>query len=130
MSSDRRGCLQLLTAHLSGHQVMINGRAISPPLQSSPLTQRGFRYGRMSAEVRSKRKWLTFIGTFCDPWSPASRVPAVPGGALMAAATTSTSLVPVQPVFTDSTARARRVPGRVPQPDPRGRRRDSPRCVG
>src|SRR5208283_3925761 len=36
------------------------------------------------------------------PAAPALQVPAVPGGAMMAAATASTSLVPVQPVFTES----------------------------
>jgi len=40
-----------------------------------------------------------FIAGTCGP---ASRVPAVPGGAPMAATTLSTSLAPVQPVFSDA----------------------------
>ena len=42
----------------------------------------------------------TFIAGTCG--GPASQVPAVPWRCLMAATTPSTSLVPVQPVFTDA----------------------------
>lgn len=64
----------------------------------------------------------------CCGSGSASRVPPVPGSALMAATTASTSLAPAQPVFTDAEWLALGgIPGRVPRPYPRGILADTPR---
>src|ERR1700742_3767896 len=60
---------------------------------------------RRQAVMWSGSRWrrtlrASFTAGTCD--GPASRVLAAPGGAMMAAATASTSLVAVQPVFTDA----------------------------
>ena len=82
------------------HEDLQNGGGISGPaaLRAIRAAATAPRFAGTFGRRRTLR--ASFIAGTCG--GPASRVPAVPGGAPMAATSQSSSLVPVQPMFTDA----------------------------
>jgi hypothetical protein len=71
------------------------GRPMLVGRDRAPLTDCGVASSLLAAYVADTvHRW--------DLRRPAFRVPAVPGGAMMADSIPSTSLAPIQPVFTDA----------------------------